>query len=307
LESRISILFVRGKEWAMQRYEIISPAPRKLWRAAFLADSTALLTHTPEWLDTICAVDGYTDSSRLYIWPSGRHLVLPMVGKGVGGFTVLEESYPQGWGFGGLVGGAVTPDEAAAVWADVAPRRLLRQRICLNPLQGSAWEQALARRPSGAKVIPRRAHVVDLDGGTGAIWKRFSENARRCVRKAEKQTLEVECDTTGRLLGVFHKLLDLSTRRWAAQDGKPAWFVRWRTHHANPSSRWRQIIKRVMGGAAIWVAYHRGEPAAAIIVLQGPSDHYIRGAMDHEIAAPTRAAFLLQWLAIQDAFEKECP
>jgi hypothetical protein len=290
----------------MQQCEIISPAPRELWRAALLADPTALLSHTPEWLDTICAVDGWTDSSRLYVRPSGNHLVLPMVGKAIGRFPLVEESYPQGWGFGGLVGGAVTPDEAAAVCVDLAARRLMRQRICVNPLQASAWDQAIARGSWGAKTIPRRAHVVDLDGGIGAVWKGFSENARRCIRKAEKQTLEVECDTTGRLLGVFNDLLLSSTQRWAAQNGKPVWFVRWRINLENPESRWRQIMKRTVGGVAIWVVRHRGEPAAAIVVLRGPNDHYIRGAMRQELAAPTRATFLLQWLAIQDACARGC-
>src|SRR5581483_7370484 len=85
----------------MERCEIISPAPRQMWRTAFSADPTALLSQTPEWLDTICELDGWTDYSRLYTWPSGRSFVLPMVGKGIGGLMMLEESYPKGWGFGG--------------------------------------------------------------------------------------------------------------------------------------------------------------------------------------------------------------
>ena len=36
-----------------------------LWRAALSADPGALLSHTPEWIDMICAVDGWTDASRL--------------------------------------------------------------------------------------------------------------------------------------------------------------------------------------------------------------------------------------------------
>jgi hypothetical protein len=99
----------------------LNPAPRDLWRDALAVNSDALLSHTPEWLDTICAVDGWMDASRLYVWPSGRHLVLPMVGKGIGEFIAVEDSLPHGWGFGGLVGaGTVTPDEAASVFVDLA-------------------------------------------------------------------------------------------------------------------------------------------------------------------------------------------
>ena len=282
--------------------DIVSPAPRGLWREALAADPGALLSHTPEWLDTICAVDGWTDASRLYVWPSGRHLVLPMASKGVGQFIAIEDSLPNGWGYGGLVGsGTVTPEEVAAVYADLAARRLVRQRVCPNLLQGSAWEQVIARDTRGAVTIARRAHAVNLNGGTGTVWKRFSENARRGVRTAEKQGVEVECDTTGRLLGVFNELWLLSVQRWAAQQGEPVWLTRLRGRRLNSQDRWRQIAERTMGGVAIWVARHRGEPVAAIVVLRGPNDHYTRGAMHKQLAGPSRANFLLHWLAIQDA------
>jgi Acetyltransferase (GNAT) domain len=282
--------------------EIVRPAPRDLWRKAVSADSSALLSHTPEWLDTICAVDGWTDASRLYVWPSGRHVVLPMVSKEIGGFTAIEDSLPNGWGFGGLIGGeTVTPDEVAAILDDLASRRVFQRRLCPNCLQGSAWEQVIAHEPRGALTIPRSAHAVELDGGIGAVWKRFSENARRCVRKAEKYGLEVECDTTGRLLGVFDELWLLSAERWAAKQQEPVWLGRWRGRRLNPHDRWRQMAERNPEGVAIWVARHRGEPVAAIVVLRGPNDHYTRGAMHKELAGPSRANFLLHWLAIQDA------
>jgi len=285
--------------------DVLSPAPRDLWRKAVAADSGALLSHTPEWLDTICAVDGWKDASRAYVWPSGRQLILPMVAKCIGELAVVEESLPQGWGFGGLVGGGtVTPDEAGAVCADLAARRLLRLRVCPNSLQGSAWEQAIALGTRGAVTIPCRAHAVDLDGGSSAVWKRFSENARRGIRKAEKQGVEVEFDTTGRLLGVFDELLSLSVQRWAKQQGKPPWLTGLRQRRLNPHTRWQQIAERTGGGVAIWVARCRGQPVAAIVVLRGPNDHYTRGAMHKELAGPTRANFLLHWLAIQDACQR---
>jgi hypothetical protein len=285
--------------------EVFSPAPRDLWQKAISADSDALLSQTPGWLDTICAVDGWTDASRLYVWPSGRHLVLPMVGKRIGGIGAIEDSYPPGWGFGGLVGDAhVTPDEAAAVFADLTSRRVFLQHICPNCLQGDAWLQIIPRGERRTAVSFRNAHVVDLEGGTGAIWKRFSENARRGIRKAEKQGLEVECDTTGRLLGTFEELWLLSTQRWAAQLGEPVWLGRLRGRRLNPQNRWRQIAERTGGGVVIWLARHYGEPVAAIVILRGPNDHYTRGAMHKELAGPTRANFLLHWLAIQDAFRR---
>jgi hypothetical protein len=277
--------------------DVVSPAPRDLWRKALAADPTALLSHTPEWLDTICAVDGWTDASRLYVWPSGRQLVLPMIGKRVGGLTVAEDSLPDGWGFGGLVGADIGATEVADVVADLAARKILRQHICPNCLQGEAWSKAVP----AAAATARNAHAVDLDGGIDAVWKRFSDNARRGIRKAEKQGLEVECDTTGRLLGVLEDLWQLSVRRWATQRQEPVWIGRLRGRRLNPQSRWTQMAERNPGGVAIWVARHQGEPVAATAILRGPNDHYTRGAMHKELAGPTRANFLLHWLAIQDA------
>jgi hypothetical protein len=282
--------------------DVVSPAPRDQWRKVLSADSGALLSHTPEWLDTICAIEGVRDSSRLYVWPSGHSLILPMVGKGVGDFVAVEESLPRGWGFGGLVGASTdTPDKVAAVYSDLVARRILRQRVCPNPLQGQAWLQATVPGPDR---IHCRAHAVDLEGGTSAVWKRFSENARRGIRKAEKQQLEVECDTTGRLLDAFEYLWLMSTQRWAAQQRDPVWLVRWFGRRFHPQKRWRQTAERLPGRIAIWIARHRGEPVAGIIILRGPNDHYTRGAMNKELAAPTRANFLLHWLAIQDACQR---
>ncbi len=285
--------------------EVVSPAPRDLWQKALSAESGALLSQTPEWLDTICAVDGWTDASRLYAWPSGRQLVLPMVGKRIGGFTTIEDSYPPGWGFGGLAGGTdVTPDEVADVFADLISRHVFLLHICPNCLQGDAWLRVISREPRRTAVSLRNAHAVDLEGGIDAIWKRFSENARRGIRKAEKQGLEVECDTTGRLFDAFEKLWLLSTQRWAAQDDEPVWLVRLRGRRFNPRNRWRKIAERTRGGVAVWVARHHGEPVASIVILRGPNDHYTRGAMHKELAGPTRANFLLHWLAIQDACQR---
>lgn len=281
--------------------EVVSPAPRDLWRKAIAADPNALLSHTPEWLDTICAVGGRIDASRLYVWPSGRQLVLPMVGKRIGGFTVVEDSLPQGWGFGGLVGPDISAPEVADVFADLAARNILRQHICPNCLQGDAWRKAVPAGTGSVRAASRNAHAVALDGGIDAVWRRFSDNARRGIRKAEKQGLDIECDTTGRLLGVLDDLLQLSVRRWATQRQEPVWLGRLRGRRLNPRGRWRQMAERIPGGVAIWVARQRGEPVAAIAVLRGPNDHYTRGAMHKELAGPTRANFLLHWLAIEDA------
>jgi lipid II:glycine glycyltransferase (peptidoglycan interpeptide bridge formation enzyme) len=59
--------------------------------------------------------------------------------------------------------------------------------------------------------------------------------------------------------------------------------------------------------ARLWVAWHDGRPAAGILVLQGEHNaHYTRGAMDREVAGPTRANDLLHRLAIEEACAAGC-
>jgi hypothetical protein len=150
----------------------------------------------------------------------------------------------------------------------------------------------------------RNAHAIDLEGGANTVWQGFSQNARRGVRKAEKQGIEVEYDTTGRLLGVFEELMLLTTQRWATRTNEPVWLTRMRIRRFSPPNRWPEIIKRIGSGVAIWLARYRGEPAAALVILRGPNDQYTRGAMNKELADQTGANKLLHWLAIQDACQR---
>jgi lipid II:glycine glycyltransferase (peptidoglycan interpeptide bridge formation enzyme) len=148
--------------------------------------------------------------------------------------------------------------------------------------------------------------VVDLDGGPEQIWKRFRSSARRAVRKAERSGLEIECDTSGRLLPVFHRLFQLSIERWAGQQHEPVALARWRARRRDPLEKFEQWAAALGDEMRVWVAWKNGSPAASIIVLQGANANYTRGAMDKDLAGPTHANDLLQWLAIEDACEAGC-
>jgi lipid II:glycine glycyltransferase (peptidoglycan interpeptide bridge formation enzyme) len=67
-----------------------------------------------------------------------------------------------------------------------------------------------------------------------------------------------------------------------------------------------QAIAGLGEACRIWAAFKDGRPAAAIVVLQGANAHYTRGAMDKELAGPTRANYLLHSLAIEDACAAGC-
>ena len=63
----------RGRPPSARIRDVVTPAPREAWQAAYEADPEALVTQSPEWLDCICAVGAYEDASRLYDFGGGRH------------------------------------------------------------------------------------------------------------------------------------------------------------------------------------------------------------------------------------------
>jgi hypothetical protein len=286
---------------ATRSTRVTSPAPRELWREALQTDPDVLPSQTPEWIDCMRAFGGYEDASRLYELPDDRLLVLPMVRR-----RFSQASLPAGWGIGGLVApGGSHPEDARTVFADLAAQRLpLRTSLRPSPLQAKAWEAA---RPPGTVVVPRLAHLLDLEGGFERVWEeRFAGTARTAVRKARRSGVEVECDTSGRLVPVFYALFERSLERWAQQQHEPVALARWRAHRRDPIEKFEQLARSLGESCRIWVAWHQGRPAATILVLQGQNAHYTRGAMDKNVAGPTRANYLLHSLAIQDACEAGC-
>jgi hypothetical protein len=262
------------------------PAPRDVWEQVLASDPTALVFQTPAWLDCLCAFGGYYDASRLYDLPSGRRLLLPMVRRGRrAGSLAIEASFPASWGIGGVIGsGGARADDLAVVFADLIGREVVRTSVRPNPLTHAAWKQAC---PSSAVAVPRLSHVLDLDGGFAHVWKkRFTGSARTAVRKAERAGLTVECDTEGRRIAAFYDLFERSLERWARQQHEPRPLTRARGHHRDPLRKLELIAER--------------------LVLQGANASYTRGAMDKQLAGPTRANYLLHRLAIEQACDVGC-
>jgi hypothetical protein len=290
----------------MRAASAISPAPRDVWQALLDSDPNALVSHMPAWTDFVCAAGGYDDASRLYELPGGRRLVLPMVRRRHLPNPLADEaSFPPAWGIGGLVApGGVRLADAAAVFEDLAGRGLLRTSLRPNPVDAEAWS---AVQPPQATVLPRLAHVLSLEGGFGRVWKeRFRGTARTAVRKAERSGLSVQRDTSGTLVPVAQALFERSVRRWAEQQHEPEVIARWRSHRRDPQRKLELMTQALGQSCRLWVAWAQGQPAAAIVVLQGENAHYTRGMMDIDVAGPTRANYLLHMLAIEDACAAGC-
>ncbi|WP_371667091.1 GNAT family N-acetyltransferase [Streptomyces sp. NBC_00289] len=286
---------------------VTTPAPREIWWELAAQDGGSHATQTPAWLDCLCATGSYRDSSRLYAFEDGSRMVLPLVSRARRPQRLdAVESWPVGWGIGGPVTpGGVGLRKARVLFADLADRPALRVGVRFRPGDAETWEKAV---PAEFRLEPHMTQVLSLDGGFGTVWdQRFRTRARRDVRRAERVSLNVQVDRTGRLVPVFHQLYEQSIERWAGQQHEPLALARWRRRREFPGQRLAAVAARFGEACAIWVAWHGGEPAAAIVVLrQGGQAKFWRGAMNRELAHPVRANFLLHQLAIEEACEAGC-
>jgi hypothetical protein len=289
-----------------RRLWVTTPAPRDEWAQLLAEDPFSLVTQSPGWLDARCRLGGYEDASRLYRLPDGRRLILPMVRRrGLNGALALQSSFAEGWGMGGPLGpGGVLRADVAVVAGDLLGRPALRTVVRPNPLLAAEWEEAVG--PS-VRRVPRLAHVLDLEGGFERVWtERFSQLARRNVRKAEKAGIVVERGGAEEHIAGFHRLWQRSLERWAARQHEPLWLSRLRVGRAESARKFRLLASILGDGFGVWLASLDGRPIAAAIVLRGVNAHYTRGGMEEETAGPTRANYLLHAAAIRDACDAGC-
>jgi len=285
---------------------VISPAPRDVWQVLFRADDEAVPYQHPDWFDSLCRAGHYQDISRMYQTEDGRQFILPLVRhRGIPLFLNPAASMPEAWGMGGLVGAMnVRPSDIRLVFEDLAKLPYPSISIRPNPRLAALWAVAV---PQSVLVIPRRAHVLDLQGRFEQIWRtKFNHQTRTAVRKAEREGVVVERDTTGRLVPVFYDLLRCSFDRWACKQHEPRFLTHFRGHLRDPLKKF-QLVAKTMGEAMrIWLAWVNGLPAAAILVLQYGNVNVPRAAMNRDITGTTCAGVLLHKMAIEEACKAGC-
>jgi CelD/BcsL family acetyltransferase involved in cellulose biosynthesis len=285
---------------------VVSPAPRDVWHELLSADPGAMPTQTPEWTDWVCRTRGRTDASRLYEFPDGRRLLLPLLARTAAGVAVTAESMPYGFGYGGplVAGGRVTLTEARTVLADLARRPVLRAGLVPNPLAAGIFE---GTAPPSTVRVPFLAHVLDLEGGFDQVWrKRYRPDIRKNVRRASRQPLVIRHaggdGDAGDVVDTFAELNRRSVDRWAQQRGQPLWLARAVESRRDRTKQLSSAIPALGSMLTSWTAHLHGEPVAAYVLLRcGERAHAWMSAMDTELARRTDAGALLQSLAIEDA------
>lgn len=282
----------------------MTPAPRAPWWELVQSDPASMADHTPAWTDAITASGPYRDASRLYELSDGRRYVLPLVQRcGPGRVAGLSASFPEGWGFGGLVGPAKDASVVRLVLEDLAGRRDVHTRIRPDPLDAAIWVEGA---PPQVATTAKRAHVLDLRPGVEALYAGLHPSARRALRKAERAGVQVIGEAGPAQLDEYYRLYERSLARWASASHEPVWLARWRGRRRDPLAKLRAMADHLGDRFRLYLAYVDGRPAAGQIVLFGNAAHDTRGAMDKDLANPVRANQLLQWRVIVDATEAGC-
>lgn len=283
------------------------PAPRDVWREIVRQDPNALISQTPEWIDSLCKAGPYEDASRLYEFGNGRRVVLPAVRhKSLPKIVNSEKSLPHGWGTGGPVAaGGVTTEEIARILEDVPYHDASRTSIRPNPMLAAQWKLAQASAASSEQHV---SHILDLEGGFEQVWsQKFSSATRNKIRKAEKSGLSIEKDTTGSLVPAFYELYLSWSYRRARERHLPISVARWLANKREPYEKFRDVSQTLGEACRLWVARVDGKiAAAAFLLVWGAHAVYWRSASDKELTLQTRANDLLQKVMIEDACNAGC-
>ncbi len=281
--------------------DVGSQERRRLWWRAISADPNSMVTQAPEWMDALTSLGKWEDATRFYEMPGGRLAVLPMARRP---HTGIEASPPHAWGFGGLVAeGGVTDDDVRVVLADLDVGLRVRTSIRPNPLLSAVWERGASPQWTASS---RLAHIIDLDKGSDAVWACFHKDVRKRVRRAERLGVEIECDTTGRLIPVLYELFERSVIHWASLQHEPVRLARLRARRRDPIEKFQAMAAHLGSQFKLWVARHEGRPVAASLILQDRNAHTTRLVMDRSLAATRSATSLLEWHAIRDACRADC-
>jgi hypothetical protein len=116
-----------------------------------------------------------------------------------------------------------------------------------------------------ATAIPRLAHVLGLECGTARLWAGMTKTVRQGVHKAERKGVEIERDTTGRLVPVFFDLYAMSVERWARAQHEPLWLARWRASHRDTQAKFGRLAAELGDAMRVWVARTTsGNPGAPV-------------------------------------------
>jgi CelD/BcsL family acetyltransferase involved in cellulose biosynthesis len=230
------------------------------WARFVTARPDALPYHHPSWVATLEACYGF------------RPFVVAVAGAGdeiEAGLPVMEVVHrPRGrarW-----VALPFTDRLPVLATGPAAERALAEALPAAAAEAGVATVQVRAPLPGLASAQVAVQHVLDLAPGPDALASGFSSAARRGVRKARREGVEIRVATTEDDLAGAYYLLHLETRRRLGVPVQPRRFFR---------LLWRQVL--APGHGRLLLAWADGAPIAGAVFLEaGRTVIYKYGASD---------------------------
>lgn len=285
--------------------EITSPVPRDVWQTVLGSDPGATALQTSAYFEAVLTATGGRDVSRLYTLDDGRQLVLPLVRqRSVPGLRI-NAAFPGGYGHGGMLAtGGLRADDVRTVVADLRGQALTT-RIGGGHHTSAQWS---AGRMPGVVEELRRVEVVDLAVGFDVLRdNHFARTVRQKLRKAERAGVEIELDTTGRLVPVFHQIYRGWVDRSVSAAGLPPRVARWSALRQEPLKKFETVAAMTGTACRVLVAWHQGQPvASAITLVHGQHAIGWRSYSIKELAAPVSANIFTQVAALADACHSGC-
>ncbi|MFO1131157.1 MAG: GNAT family N-acetyltransferase [Hyphomicrobiales bacterium] len=287
--------------------EVVPHCTAADWDRIYALDEQALPSQSSAWTNAICVTGGYALKRRKYIFQDGTEAALCLFSKNhsITPFQI-QRSPPAAWGFGGPISTRpLSSEHLRAILDDCARLPGAAMQIRPNPLVANIWSDAAAG--SGWTALPRKAHVLDLQGGFEAVWNHgFLGRTRSHARKAERLGITVHSGSGAELVEEFDALFRLSILRWARKQNEFPWLASLRGQIRDPKKKFLEMARLCSDVVRIMIARKDGRAIAGIVVLYGNNAHYTRGAMDDQAVGNSGTNSLLQATAIKEACERNC-
>lgn len=277
------------------------------WDRIYALDPDALPSQSGSWAEAICRTGGHAITRRRYLFKDGTEAALALFSKGLRPTPLrIRRSPPAAWGFGGPI--STRPLGAGhlrAILDDCAALPGAAVQMRPNPLTASLWAEAAA--DTRWTALPRKAHVLDLQGGFDEVWNtKFLGRTRNHARKAERLGITVHSGSSADLVEEFDALFRLSILRWAKKQNEFGWLATLRGQRRDPKAKFQQMARLCGDLMRIIIARKDGEAIAGIVVLYGNNAHYTRGAMNDQAVGNSGTNALLHATAIKEACDRHC-
>src|SRR5271169_4664185 len=139
---------------------VTTPVPRETWSTLVSSDRRAVVSQSLAWHDCVCSNPRIVDVSRLYEFPDGRQVIMPMVRHANMPLHLdAQSSWPKFWG----VAGPITPDgpvkleEARAVIADLVRLRAIATTVHFRHDLEPGWLDEVRR---GLRVSDHTVYIL---------------------------------------------------------------------------------------------------------------------------------------------------